>query len=486
MSTPYIGSKISLISRLDIRYEGTLFQVDPVESTISLSQVRSFGTEDRPAPVSVPARSEVYEFIIFKASDIKDLIVCETPKEPGVDDITYDPAIVSVSKPPAEASAKQPAAAVDQQRATDEKTSQRSSPQQQQQKKQPPLAPPPYIPPPNVPSAFQPPTQPQQRAAVAGDRLDLTKFCGVERVGSAQQSEPNLGGFGQRAQRSFFNRAQQPQTPGPLSNAHLNQQPQQQQNRRPYYPLRQPVQHQQQQEYHQQPYHHQQAGQIRRGYQPPANRQPYQHFRAQFQREQPRFDGDFDFEKANQQFQTIGDIGDKLAEIGLNEVEKLSSIHASGGGSARGSEERSISAGSEVGSNNNNNSSANKSLVPDNFYDKTQSFFDNISCDALEREEGRNNRMDWKKERITNQETFGQTAVRSMMHFQRGGGRGGGGAPFLYRGGYNNHHHNNNYHHQQQHPQYYQQRNQQQHRFGMQRQFQPPHHHQQVQQQQQQ
>uniref|UniRef100_A0A183BS51 Uncharacterized protein n=1 Tax=Globodera pallida TaxID=36090 RepID=A0A183BS51_GLOPA len=396
-------------------------------------------------------RSEVYEFIIFKASDIKDLIVCETPKEPGVDDITYDPAIVSVSKPPAEASAQQPAAAVlDQQRATDEKTSQRSSPQQPQQKKQPPPAPPPYIPPPNVPSAFQPPTQPQQqptyraavagdrldltkfflqlpnrsspqpaeakkqpppapppyipppnvpsafqpptqpqqqptyRAAVAGDRLDLTKFCGIERVGSAQQSEP-MGGFGQRAQRSFFNRAQQPQqqpqTPGPLSNAHLNQQPQQQlQNRRPYYPLRQPVQHQQQQEYHQQSYHHQQAGQIRRGYQPPANRQPYQHFRAQFQREQPRFDGDFDFEKANQQFQTIGDIGDKLAEIGLNEVEKLSSIRASGGGgSARGSEERSISAASELGSNNNNNnisSANNKSLVPDNFYDKTQSFFD--------------------------------------------------------------------------------------------------------------
>lgn len=42
--------------------------------------VKSFGTENRPTEHPVPARDEIYEFIIFKASDIKDLIVCETPK----------------------------------------------------------------------------------------------------------------------------------------------------------------------------------------------------------------------------------------------------------------------------------------------------------------------------------------------------------------------------------------------------------------------
>lgn len=36
--TPYIGSKISLISMLDIRYEGILYQVNSEESTIALSK----------------------------------------------------------------------------------------------------------------------------------------------------------------------------------------------------------------------------------------------------------------------------------------------------------------------------------------------------------------------------------------------------------------------------------------------------------------
>ncbi|KAL3109457.1 hypothetical protein niasHT_010627 [Heterodera trifolii] len=553
MSTPYIGSKISLISRLDIRYEGTLYQVDPLESTISLSQVRSFGTEDRPAPVPVPARAEVYDFIIFKASDIKDLIVCEEtpPKEPSVVDITYDPAIVSVSKPPvaaADASApqqpvQQPSVAEQLQRIADDKTSQKSatSPQPappqphqpQQQKKQPPplVAPPPYIPPPIVPSSVkQPPPvaggvahssqqqqQPSYRTAVTGGGGAVT----------AQHLESSLGAaFGQRPQRSFFNRSlvggaeakqspqqqqqqQQPRGQGffdSFSNSNYNQQ-QQQQNRRPYFQQRQPLQQQQ-------PPFHYQGNNVRRGssggaggvpypqqqQQSGIGRQPYQYhhsqqFRAGQQQPQqfyqPRFDGDFDFEKANQQFQTIGDLGDKIAELGLNEIEKLPSVR----GSARGSEERSISSGSTASDKNIGSvigAAANKSppvvaVVAENFYDKNSSFFDNISCDALEREEGKNNRVDWKKERITNQETFGQMAVRTMMHhhnnhhYQRGGGRGGAGGPWAspaaYRGGggYNNYHlHNSQHHYYYQQPQHrnHYHNNNSNNRFGTQRHYQ--------------
>lgn len=57
--------------------------------------VRSFGTEDRPSVHPVPARDNVYDYIIFKASDIKDLVVCESPKPSNGP--AYDPAIISVS-----------------------------------------------------------------------------------------------------------------------------------------------------------------------------------------------------------------------------------------------------------------------------------------------------------------------------------------------------------------------------------------------------
>lgn len=59
------------------------------------SEVRSFGTEDRPTDRPAPPREEIYEYIIFRGSDIKDITVCEPPKAQHT--LPQDPAIVQVS-----------------------------------------------------------------------------------------------------------------------------------------------------------------------------------------------------------------------------------------------------------------------------------------------------------------------------------------------------------------------------------------------------
>ena len=65
----------------------------------SFFAVRSFGTEDRDAPKKVPPREEVYEYIVFRGHDIKDLHVCEPPKKKQQEvqsQLHPDPAIVQV------------------------------------------------------------------------------------------------------------------------------------------------------------------------------------------------------------------------------------------------------------------------------------------------------------------------------------------------------------------------------------------------------
>ncbi|KAM9408247.1 protein LSM14 homolog B-like [Pholidichthys leucotaenia] len=93
--TPYTGSKISLISKAQIRYEGILSSVDTERSTIALAKVKSYGTEDRLSKRPVPPKDEIYEYVIFRGSDINDITVSEPPKPHH--GLPRDPAIVQSS-----------------------------------------------------------------------------------------------------------------------------------------------------------------------------------------------------------------------------------------------------------------------------------------------------------------------------------------------------------------------------------------------------
>ncbi len=91
----YIGCVMSLISKQEIRYVGTLVMINSKEQTLILKNVRSYGSEGRRGggPDEVPASSQVYEHIIFRAAELKDFyVIKEAEKE------FKDPAIVSTEE----------------------------------------------------------------------------------------------------------------------------------------------------------------------------------------------------------------------------------------------------------------------------------------------------------------------------------------------------------------------------------------------------
>lgn len=100
MAEHAVGSKISLISKSEIRYEGLLDFINPTDNTVGLKNVHMCGTEGRKGDPKqeVPGSDTLYEFIVFRGNDIKDLTLYEDQTQAHV-----DPAIVS-----AKASANQP------------------------------------------------------------------------------------------------------------------------------------------------------------------------------------------------------------------------------------------------------------------------------------------------------------------------------------------------------------------------------------------
>jgi protein LSM14 len=80
---------------------GTLHEINSETSTVALENVSSFGTEGRKSDPKeeIPPSDSVYEYIVFRGSDVKDLRIEEAPaaRENIPPQVPNDPAILGVS-----------------------------------------------------------------------------------------------------------------------------------------------------------------------------------------------------------------------------------------------------------------------------------------------------------------------------------------------------------------------------------------------------
>ncbi|KAG2172133.1 hypothetical protein INT44_006602 [Umbelopsis vinacea] len=388
----YIGSKISLISRSDIRYVGVLHNINSEDSTVALEHVQSFGTEGRRGNPSeeIPPSDNVFEYIVFRGSDIKDLQVFEPPAPkqaaPPPQQYPNDPAIMNstmdnyASKQPSAASPAPYTQAPYYNQNAPANTMANSNvdsrvPASKQQDTQMVGAAAPEGTPANAPRAEVTSTDVEQLAkSVSG--MNVT---GNEKpVAAAPIGSAKLPGTGEHLIKSN-NR-------GNNRNSRVN---------------------------------------VR--YSAHGNANPTANNNTSANRVQIP-NSDFDFETSNAKFNK-----DSI-------LKEVTHPH----------EEEIVIDQSDV-------QDEDDVIIPpaDDYYNKTRSFFDNISCEAKERSEqgnnkyGDNRRSKFHEERKLNVETFGQASVDQGRHrgYRGRGGHHRGGRGRGYRGGrggYNNGNNNNN------------------------------------------
>ena len=100
MHRPFISSFLELTNPPFslISYVGRLHDINSENHTVALEQVVSHGTEGRrgdPAK-EIAGSDNVYEYIVFRGGDVKDLRIEETAPQPPQPQVPDDPAILGV------------------------------------------------------------------------------------------------------------------------------------------------------------------------------------------------------------------------------------------------------------------------------------------------------------------------------------------------------------------------------------------------------